>query len=254
MTEGRPDRRWDPFRPLDMVGALWSTAVSVPPLSAGAAAAYRTVFLTVKRLVVGRRMTLQADGDDITMTVSEFDSRLDVRRLSVGQLDDLHVAAVDIAWQSAMFAHASAVLRNVHVRPGTPPTVVAAPVHLTLDVPTAALDHLFLMMVPRFTGTVGDDGVARLRWARRPRLGQVEVDADLDGSTLVLKPRAVTVRQRRWQLPPRTPAYRLQMPALPHGLQVTDVQFEPGLLRLSGTLPEWQMELTRRLLDRVTEP
>ncbi|MET0896610.1 MAG: hypothetical protein ABWY45_01740 [Mycobacterium sp.] len=254
MTEDRSVRRWDPFRPLDMVGALWSTAVSVPPVSAGAAAAYRTVFLTVKRLVVGRRMTLQADGGPITMTVSEFDSRLDVRRLSVGQLDDVHLAAVDIDWQSTTFAHAAAVLHNVHVRPGTPPTVVAAPVHLTLDVPTAALDDLFVLMVPRFAGAVGDDGVARLRWARRPRLGHVEVDAELDGSALALKPRAVTLRRRRWRLPLRTPAYRLQMPELPHGLQVTGIDFEPGLVRVSGTVPEWRMELTRRLLERVTEP
>lgn len=253
MTEGRAVRRWDPFGSLDLVGALWSTAVEFPPVSTGAAAAYRTVFMTMKRLAVGRRVTVQADGGPITMTVSKLDSRLDIRRLAVGQLEDIHVAATDIIWGTSTFTHASAVLRNVHVRPGGFPTLVAAPVHLTLDVPTDALDDLFLAAVPRFAGSIGYDGVARLRWARRPLLGHVEVEAELDRSVLLLKPRALTLRRRRWALPSKSPAYRVRLPELPHGLQLTDVRFEPGLLRLSGTLPEWRMALTRKHLERMIE-
>lgn len=250
---GGPSRRWDPFRPLDMVSALWSTAVAVPPVSTGAAAAYRTVFITLRRLVVGRRMTVRADSGPITLTVSQLESRLDVRRLAVGQLDDVHVSATDIGWQGGRFDRASAVLRNVHVRPGAPPTVVAAPVHLTLDVSTSALDDLLPTMAPRFAGTIGDDGVARVRFARRPGLGHVEIDTVLDGSVLMLTPRAVTLRRRRWPLPRRTPAYRIRLPELPHGLQLTDVDFEPGLVRLSGTLPEWRMEFSRRHLEYLLE-
>lgn len=248
-----PIRRWDPFRPLDMVSALWSTAVAVPPVSAGAAAAYRTVFITLRRLVVGRRVTVHAGSGPITMRVSEVESSLDVRRLPVGQLDDVRVSATDIDWQTTHFDHATAVLHNVHVRPGTPPTVMAAPVHLTLDVPTEALDDLLPRVVPRFAGNIGDDGVARVRFARRPGLGHVEVDAELDGSALLLTARSVTVGHRRWLLPARTPAYRVKLPELPHGLQLTDVRFEPGLLRLSGTVAQWRTEFTRRHLEHLLE-
>lgn len=252
MTRPRPIRRWDLFRPLDMVAALWSTAVTVPPVSAGAAA-YRTLFVTVRRLVVGRRVTVRVGSGPVTMTVSRFDSNLDLRRLASGQLDDVGVAVTDIEWGASRFEHASAVLRNVHVRQGAPPVVVAAPVHLTLGVPTEALDDLFLTLVPRFAGTIGDDGVARVRWARRPHLGQVEVDAELDGSALFLTPRAVTTRSRRWILPLAVPAYRIRLPELPHGLQLTGVRFEPGLLLLTGTLPEWRMDLSRRHLEQLAE-
>lgn len=253
MTEDRAVRRWDPFRPLDLVAALWSTAVEFPPVSTGAAAAYRTVFMTVKRLAVGRRVTVQADRGPVTMTVSKLESPLDIRRLAVGQLDDVHVAAIDITWGTSTFSHASAVLCNVHVRPGGPPTMVAAPVHLTLDVPTDALDDLFSAMVPRYAGSIGDDGVARVHWARRPLLGHVEVDAELAGSVLLLTPRALTLRRRRWALPRKSPTYRVRLPKLPHGLQLTEVEFSPGLLRLSGTLPEWRMALTRKHLERMID-
>lgn len=254
MSRPRPIRRWDPFRPLDMIGAWWSTAVAVPPVSAGAAHAsgwaHLTVFITLRRLLLGRRVTLRADSGPVTLTVSALESHLDVRRLSVGQLDDVRMTATDIAWKDSRFDHATAVLRNVHVRAGTPPTLVAAPVYLTLDVPTAALDGLFATSVSRFAGTIGDDGVARVRFARRPRLGHLEVDAGLDGSTLLLKPRAFA-RRRRW--PMWLPAYRVPLPDLPHGLQLTDIHIEPGLVRLSGTLPEWRMEFTRHHLEHLLD-
>jgi len=251
MTEPPPIRRWDPLRPLDLMSAVWSTAVAVPPVSTGAAAAHRTVFFTLRRMVVGRRITVRAAGSPVTMTVSEVESRLDVRRLSVGQLDDVRVEARDIIWQARRFDHAAAVLHNVHVRPGTSPMLVAAPVELTLDVPTEALDDLVSTMVPLLAGTVGDDGVARLRFARRPGLGHVEVDAAVDGSALVLRGRSVTVG--RWRLPVRTPACRVELPELPLGLHLTGVHVEPGLVRLSGALPQWRMELTRRHLEYLLE-
>lgn len=248
-----PIRRWDPFRPLDLVSALWSTAVAVPPVSTGTAAAYRTVFVTLRRLVVGRRLTVATGSGPVTLTVSQLESRLDVRRLSVGQLDDVRVVATDLECQGSRFDRASAVLRNVHVRPGVPPTVVAAPVHLTLEISTEALDELFPAALPRFAGTIGDDGVARIRFARRPGLGHLEVDAELQGSTVVLAPRALTLGRRRWPLPRRTPARRIRLPELPHGLLLNDIEFEPGLLRLTGTLPEWRMEFTRRHLEHLLE-
>ena len=45
--------RWDLLRPLDMLSSVWSSSA----VSSGAAVAYRTLFMTVKRLVVGRTLT-----------------------------------------------------------------------------------------------------------------------------------------------------------------------------------------------------
>ena len=52
----RPVRRFEPFRPLDLLTSLWS-ATAMVPVNGGAAAAYRTLFITMRRLVVGRRLT-----------------------------------------------------------------------------------------------------------------------------------------------------------------------------------------------------
>jgi hypothetical protein len=245
-----PLRRFDPFRPLDMLASLWSTA-AVAPVNTGAAAAYRTLFLTLRRLVVGRTLTVRLDEGDITLTVTEFESRLDIRGLSVGQLNDVRLGARDIRWDGNKLDRATAVLHNVHLRPSAPPVLVAAPVELSLDLPDDTLDDLFRLAAPRLAGEIGPDGVARLRLAHRPGLGELEVDANLDGSTLRLKPRVLVVGGKRLRLPARTPAYPVHLPELPHGLQLTDITFEPDVLRLSGSLPEWRIDVPRRGLEDV---
>lgn len=250
MTRSGPLRRWDPFRPLDMLASLWSTA-AVAPMNSGAAAAYRTLLVTLRRLVVGRELSVRLDEGDITLTVTEFDSRLDVRSLSVGQLSDVRLAARDIRWDGNTLDRATAVLHNVHLRPAAPPVLVAAPVELTVELPADAVHDVFRLAAPKLAGEVGPDGVARLRLARRPRLGHLEVDADLDGSTLWLKPRVLAVGRRRLRLPERTPAYPVHLPELPHRLQLTDVRFAPEMICVSGVLPEWRIDVPRRGLEDV---
>jgi hypothetical protein len=248
----RPLRRFDPFRPLDMLTSLWSSA-AVAPVSSGAAAAYRTLFMTVRRLVVGRRLAVRLDDGDLMLTVTEFESRLDVRGLSVGQLNDVRLAARDIYWNGHRFDRATAAMHNVHVKPTAPPMLVAAPVELTLEIPAPVLDDLFRWAVPRLSGEVGADGIARLRLARRPLLGHVEVDARLDGSTLWLRPRGLAVRQSQWRLPARTPAYPVRLPELPQGLILTGISFAPGVVCLSGTVPEWRMDIPRKRLEDIID-
>src|SRR4051794_12161683 len=58
----------------------------------------------------GTRLTVRLDGGDLTLTVTEFDSRLDVRGLSVGQLNDVRLAARDLDWHGNRFDSATAVL------------------------------------------------------------------------------------------------------------------------------------------------
>jgi hypothetical protein len=250
MTRPGAPRRWDPFHPLDMLTSLWSAA-AVAPVSNGAAVAYRTVFMTLRRLVVGRRLAVRLDAGDLTLSVTEFDSRLDLRNLAVGQLNDVRIAACDLQWNSHRFDRATAVLHNVHLRPSAPPVLVAAPVELTIDIPSSVLDDLVRWATPHLTGDVDQDGIARLRLARRPGFGHLVVEADIDGSTLWIRPRSLAMRRSRWKLPTRTPAYPVRLPDLPRGLILTGIRFEPGLVGITGTVPEWQLAVPRKRLDDI---
>lgn len=143
----------------------------------------------------------------------------------------------------------------MHIRPGVLPLVIAAPVELSSALPTEIFDDVLRQATPQLRGELSESGAARLRWARRPDWGGLEVDVDVAGTTsqttLWLRPRTVITGQRRWTLPARTPAYRVPLPELPHGLRITDVSLAADCLQLSALLPEWRTELPLRYLESV---
>lgn len=249
-----PRLLWDePLRALNALSSLWS-ATGLQSVTAGAAQAavvvpYKTVFTTLQQLLIGKRVTVRMGDRDVMLTVTELDAELEPRALAVGQLGEVRVAACDIEWDQHRLQRAVAVLHNVHIRPGVPPMVVAAPAELTSALPSATFDDVLHQAVPQVRAQLCEDGSARLRWARRPDWGSLEVDAEVVGSTLWLRPRALRRGHRRWKLPARTPARPVQLPDLPHGLMVTGVSLASDSLQLKALLPEWRMELPLKYLE-----
>ncbi|MGB9222661.1 hypothetical protein [Mycobacterium sp.] len=257
MSPRVPRLRWDdPFGALDMLSSLWSSTglPSVSEVSAQAVAApYRTLFATLQQLLIGKEVTVRIGDNDVVLTVTELEAELESRGLAVGQLGEVRVAARDIRWDEHYLNSAVAVLHNVHIRPGVPPQVVAAPAELSTTVAANIFDDVLHRAAPRVRSELSDDGKARLRWARQPGWGGVEVDVDIvastAGTTLWLRPRTLIIRQRRWTLPARTPSYQVPLPDLPHGLVVTDVRLESDSLQVSALLPEWRADLPLRQLE-----
>jgi hypothetical protein len=257
MSPKVPRLRWDdPLRALDMLSSLWSSS-GLPSVGAGAAQAvaapYRTLFASLQQLLVDKEVTVRLGDQDVVLTVTELDSALEPQGLAVGQLGEVRVAARDISWGDQRLQRAVAVLHNVHIRPGVPPVVVAAPVKLSSALPAGIFDEVVRHAAPRLRGELCEDGAARLRWRRQPGWGGLEVDLDVVGKTLWLRPRALVAGQRRWVLPSRTPAYRVPLPELPHELLVTDVSLGLDSFEVSALLPEWRMDLPlRNLEDLIT--
>jgi hypothetical protein len=255
MSPKVPRLRWDdPFRALDMLGSLWSST-GLPSVTGSAAQAvtvpYRTLFLTLQQLLVGKRVTIRMGEVDVTLTVTELDAELEPGGLTVGQLGEIQIAASDIEWSDQHLQRAIAVLRNVHIRPGVPPLVIAAPVELSTELPAKVFDDMLRQAAPRLHAQLNSDSTAQLHWARRPGLGSIEVDVDVVGTTLWVRPRALLTGPKRWKLPERTPAQAVPLPDLPHGLLVTEVDLGAESLHISGLLPEWRMDLPLRNLEDV---
>ena len=185
----------------------------------------------------------------ITLTVTDFDAELDMRSLSVGQLNDVRITAEDVTWSDHALDRASATLCNAHLRPTSPPVLVAAPVEVSLALPVAVINNLIRKSAPWVVGDVLTDDIAELRFARNPTAAGLEILPRIDGSTVWLKPRALAVRAKRLRLPQRTPAYPVRLPDLPLGLRLTEVQLASQVVRLSGSLPEWRMEVPRSRLE-----
>src|ERR1700730_8606895 len=117
MSPRVPRLRWDdPFGALEMLGSLWSSA-GLPSVTTGAAQAaampYRTLFITLQQLLVGKEVTVRIGDRDVVLTVTELDSALEPQGLAVGQLGDVRLAARDIRWERNYLQSAVAVLHNL---------------------------------------------------------------------------------------------------------------------------------------------
>lgn len=233
---------------MDVMTAVWSAASLLPPVSTGTGAAYQALFLALRRVILGRTLTMEVSGEPLTVTVADVVSLLDPYHLVSGRLD-VRLALADIHWGESDFGHASVILRAIQLRPGTPPALFAAPVELTLHVPGGTIDSLLRAARPGMWADIDDDAVARLHWARRPGWGNVIVDieADVDvaddGAAPAVRviPRALILAGRHWKLPTRTKSYRIPLTLLPPGVRLTGVRLEPGTLRVDALLPEWRM-------------
>ncbi|BCI78915.1 hypothetical protein MTY66_05400 [Mycolicibacterium sp. TY66] len=259
MANSGPFPSWDSFPNWDALSSFWASAAG-SALTSGPAGAYTSLFDTLRKQVIGRRMTVKLKSGEMTLTVTALDADLDVRSLSVGQLNTVSISASDIVWNGWQFDKATAVLHNTHIKPTNIPVLVAAPLDLTIEMSTTALDKIIDRAsslpgraAPRLLGRIDAGGVAQIRWARTPDLGHLEVDATIDGSTLLVKPRMVALRRARWHLPNRLPAYRIQLPKLPRELTPTSVDFSPETLRLTGRMPQWRVEVPHRRIEEAID-
>ncbi|SEB26473.1 MULTISPECIES: hypothetical protein [unclassified Mycobacterium] len=257
MANSGPFPSWDSFPNWDALSSFWSSTAG-SALTGGPAGAYKSLFDTLRKQVVGRRMTVKLTSGEMTLTVTTIDADLDMRSLSVGQLNTVSISAADIVWNGWQFDRATAVLHNVHIKPSNTPVLVAAPLDLTIEMSTKALDRMIDRAsslpgraAPKLLGRIDAGGVAQIRWARRPDIGHLEVDATIDGSTLLVKPRMVALRRARWHLPNRLPAYRIQLPKLPRELAPTSVSFSPQTIQLTGRMPEWRVAVPRRRIEEI---
>ncbi|OBA87558.1 hypothetical protein A5642_19405 [Mycolicibacterium mucogenicum] len=257
MANSAPFPSWDSFPNWDAVSSFWASTAG-GALTSGPAGAYKSLFDTVRKQVVGRRMTVKLKSGEMTLTVTAIDADLDMRCLSVGQLNTVSISASDIVWDGWQFDKATAVLHNTHIKPTNTPVLVAAPLDLTIEMSTTALDKIIDRALslpgraaPKLLGRIDAGGVAQIRWARRPDIGHLEVDATIDGSTLFVKPRMVSLRRARWHLPNRLPAYRIQLPKLPRELAPTSISFSPETLQLTGRMPEWRVAVPRRRIEEA---
>lgn len=237
-------RWWGPRYPMDAVTAVWSIAEQLPVLRPGTGAAYQALFLALRRVALGRTFTSEVAGERLEVTVDEIVSLLDPVRLIRGHLD-VRVALSGIRWGAYEFDQSSAVLRRVALRPGTPPAVSATPVELHVDVPSGTLDAMLGSARPELTIQIDGEGVARIRWARRPRWGNVECDISVEsaggGAALLVTPLALNVAGGRVRVPMGVRGHRLALDRLPPGMVITEVHCRPGALRVHARLPQWQM-------------
>jgi DUF2993 family protein len=197
--------------------------------------------------LIGKKRAFRFRGHDLTMLLADISVEGSDLARAVGQYGQVTISARDIGWGGYQLERMEIEARNVHVRPGPRPMLVAAPVLCEALVPAWAASRWLATMLPRLNLTlqagIPQIAVAGAPWAR------VEVEAGAQGRSISIQPRALHLRDRRLSL--RSPAFHVSLPVLPGGITLTSVTPAPGGFVLRGMVSEWQRPLSPDDIERL---
>lgn len=197
--------------------------------------------------LVGKKRTFRFSGHDLTLTLSDISvGGVDLARV-VGQYGKVGISARDVKWGVYQFERAEISARNVHLRPGTRPTLVAAPV-LCEAFASAAFASRWLASVSSQLELVMQEGVPQVGVKGVPWV-RLELQTGAEGRSISVRPRALYLLDRRVSL--RSPAFFLPVPDLPDGFMLTSVEPAPGGFLIRGQFGEWQQSLSREAIERL---
>ena len=195
----------------------------------------------VKLSLTGRRRRFVLAGREVTTEIVDL-AVATGPGLAIGQFDDVRLDLKDLDWNGRRVSTLRITGRNVHLRPGLSPTIVAAPVLLDATVDADAIESWSSPWARRFQLDVGDDAVARIRLRGREHLGALEVDLRIDNGSLVIDPTAVVAAHRRFRGIARLPTFRVPL-LLPKGIKLTGITLLSRAISVSALVPEWSESL-----------
>jgi hypothetical protein len=197
--------------------------------------------------LVGKTSTFRFSGRDLTMTLSDISVEGSDLAKVVGQYGMVRVYALDVQWDPYHLERLEIRAQNVHLRPGTRPTLVAAPVLCEAFVSASSASRWLARVSPWLELTmqagVPQVGVTGMPWLR------MEMETGAEGRSIRLRPRALHLFDRRVSV--WAPVFFMPVPDLPDGFILTSVTPAPGGFLVRGLLSDWQRSLSRDTVERL---
>ncbi len=248
MAERWPFDEWK--RNLSGVLSLTSAAAASLGLPAAGLLAgdpFTVIVDTARNWLIGKQRTFTLGGRELTLTLEDLSVEGSDLARAVGQYGQLRALARDVDWGEYRFERVEVQARNVHLRPGTKPVLVAAPLRVEAFLSAQAATRWLAAASPRLELAM-HEGVPQVGLAGAPWL-RLEVEPGAGGQSIRVVPRALHLLDRR--LPLRVPAFHVPLPELPFDVLLTSMEPAPGGFIMRGVLPEWQRPLARADLERL---
>jgi LmeA-like phospholipid-binding len=224
-----------------------AASLGLPQPSALVGDPFAVLVDTARARLIGKKRTFEFAGSDLTLILEDLSVEGSDLAKAVGQYGQVRICARDVEWDGYRLERMEIQARNVHLRPGSKPTIVAAPVFWEGFVSAAFASRWLASVSPRLElatyAGVPQIGLAGKSWAR------LEVEAGADGRSIRVRPRALHLFDRRVSV--RAPSFHVSLPALPFDVTLTSVTPAPGGFILRGVLYEWQRSLARADIERL---
>ena len=200
--------------------------------------ALQAAFDAVRSRMVGRPVAVGSGANRIAFTLTSLDATVGHMAAASGQVDDVSLTAKDVTWRSFRFTKVAVRLGNFHTRFRTRPVLVSAPVDVSAALTGEALDTVLAKLAPAYRCEITGNGDLRLRRARRPRWGYVQVSPSVEHGALVLRPTGLGRGERPWRLRRRLLPIRPRL-NLPDWVRLTGADVQAGSLEVQFRIDQW---------------
>jgi len=207
---------------------------------------------TARAGLVGRRVAVGEGEGHVVFTLVSLDARLDPVGGAAGQAEDVKLAAVDVEWSGFRFDEVEAVLGNVHTRLGSRPSLVSAPIELSLSTSGERLTALLARWTPRFAFKFSDSGRVQVQLGKHPAWGWVELQPSVVSGTLEMKPTGLGRGSRGLRLKRSLPTIRRAVP-LPEKVRIVDLTVSHDRLEVRIRIDDWRVEYLQ-VLGMASKP
>src|SRR6201987_5866696 len=99
--------------------------------------------------LIGKQRTFSFGGHDLTLILEDLSVEGSDLARAIGQYGQVHLRARDVEWAGYRFERTEVRARNVHLRPGSKPMLVAAPVLFEAFLSAQAASALLGVRLPR---------------------------------------------------------------------------------------------------------
>ncbi len=230
------------------LSASAAAALGLPAPAALAGDSFGALVDAARAWLIGKKRTFSVSGQDLTLVLEDLSVEGSDLARAIGQYGQVRLLARDVEWAGYRLERTEIRARNVHLRPGARPTLVAAPILFEAFVSASAASAHLATVSPRLELTM-QAGVPQVGMAGAPWV-RLEVAAGTGGQSIRIQPRALYLLDWRVSVP--APAFDMPLPPLPlDDVMLTSVQPAPGGFLIKGVLPEWQRSLSRDDLDRL---
>jgi hypothetical protein len=231
-----------PWRELE--GLLAAGKALLPAAMSGSPAAMVEVAVRAAGdRLLGRQVTMRVGDSDVTLTPVELDTKLDNVGLALGQVPRIHVVAQDVAWPGTPVRRLAVTCSEVRFQSLPTPSAVAGSVEVEITVAAEVVRAKVLELQPNLIVDIGDDAVMRVRWAARRAWGHLEVEPIVVGEGVLLAPKVLQIAKTRWRAVERVKPTLVEIPDLPRGLRLTEVELREGELVLRGEAERWHEKI-----------
>jgi hypothetical protein len=208
---------------------------------------FRLLVDAARTWLIGKKRTFRFPEGDLTMVLTDISMQGSGLARFVGQYGQARILARDVEWGGYRLERMEIQVKNVHLRPGTRPVLVAAPVLCEGFMPAAAASGWLATISPQLEMVLRDGvphvGVVGAPWAR------LEVETGAEGRSVHVRLRALRLGDLRLAL--WSPTFSVSVPELPGGVMLTSVEPVAGGFVMRGMLSEWQRSLSREGVERL---